>query len=177
MGNVENIHCLATCSIEDTKDTTHEESRTAHKHECQLHGCIFFRTCAPHTNQQIHRDKSYFIEHKHGEHVDGNEETINTCTQQCEPQEVFLIHVPRNKRSCKHDDGGEQQHCNRDSIDSDGVLNVQWCNPIERGGEQHFCRITSSSFLKEEHCEDSGKDEQAGTTRYHHASNTFLISC
>ena len=105
------IHGFTTGTIENTQDSNQQESRTTHQHQGQFHGCIFFLSATPYANEQIHGDKSHFVEHEHGEQVDGNEETEYSGTEQGKPQEVFLGHgleLPGGKGTGEYDDGTEQ---------------------------------------------------------------------
>ena len=77
--NLKDAHCRGTIEEVDTYQAEDDEGRTAHKHQRKLHGCILLATRTPETNQEVHRDEGYLIEHKHGEEVDRDEETINTC--------------------------------------------------------------------------------------------------
>ena len=69
LGDFKDIHGIATGSVEDAENTNQQEGRAPHEHQCQLHGCIFLLTASPYTDEQIHRNQGYFIEHEHGEQV------------------------------------------------------------------------------------------------------------
>ena len=122
VGDVNDVHGLATGTIEDTEDAAHEEGRSAHEHEGQFHGGIFFLAAAPDADEEIHRDEGDFIEHEHGEHVDRNEEAENAHAQEGEPKEIFLgegLELPGGEGACEDDDGREQQHGYADAVDTD----------------------------------------------------------
>ena len=78
VGNLDDVHRGCARSVEDAEDAAHEESRTAHEHERELHGRIFFAPAAPYANQEVHGNERDFIEHEHGEHVHGDEEAEHT---------------------------------------------------------------------------------------------------
>ena len=65
----QDIHRLGSGSVVDAQDTNQQEGRTTHQHQGQLHGSVFLAAASPHTNQQVHRNQSHFIEHEHGEQV------------------------------------------------------------------------------------------------------------
>ena len=113
VSDIQDFEGLSTTVEVDTQDTDDEECRTTHQHQGQLHGRILLRTTTPYTNQEVHRDEGYLVEHEHGEHVDRDEEAIYTDAQEGEPEEVFLLHwlhLPRGKCTCEHDDGCQENH-------------------------------------------------------------------
>ena len=69
---------ILTVEVVDAEDTEDEQCRTAHEHEGQLHGCILLLARTPDANEQVHGDKSNFVEHKHGEHVGADKEAEDT---------------------------------------------------------------------------------------------------
>ena len=72
--NFKNVHGSASGSVEYTQDTDKQECRATHQHKGKLHGCVFFLSATPYTDKQVHRDKSYFVEHEHSEEVGRNKE-------------------------------------------------------------------------------------------------------
>ena len=63
----EEVHSGCSRTEIDSENTDQQEGRTTHQHESQLHGCIFFTSRSPYTNQQVHRYQCDFVEHEHGE--------------------------------------------------------------------------------------------------------------
>src|SRR3712207_7484802 len=51
----------------DAENTDQQKSGTAHQHERQLHGGIFLPPRSPDTDEQIHGDQRYFVEHERSE--------------------------------------------------------------------------------------------------------------
>ena len=113
VSDIEDFEGLSTTVEVDTQDTDNQKCRTTHQHQGQLHGRILLRTTTPYTDEEVHRNQRYLIEHEHGEHVDRDEEAIYTDAQECEPEEVFLLHwlhLPRGKCTGEHDDGCQENH-------------------------------------------------------------------
>src|SRR3712207_1406168 len=73
--NLEDIHRCCPRTGKDAENTDQQKSGTAHQHERQLHGGIFLPPRSPDTDEQIHGDQRYFVEHEHGEEIDGNKES------------------------------------------------------------------------------------------------------
>ena len=79
-----------TVEVVDTQQSENQQGRTSHQHQGKLHGRVLLATRAPYTNKQVHRNKSYLVEHEHGEQVGRDEEAEHTCRKQGEPEEVLL---------------------------------------------------------------------------------------
>ena len=79
VGNLKDVHCRGTVEEVDAHQAEDDEGGTTHKHQRKLHGCILLATRTPETNQEVHRDEGNLVEHEHGEEVDRDEETVNTC--------------------------------------------------------------------------------------------------
>ena len=88
--NFEKIHGGSSRTEIDSENTDQQEGGTTHKHECQFHGCVFFASRTPYTNQQVHRNQCDFVEHEHGEQVDGYKESEHSHREQGEPKEIFF---------------------------------------------------------------------------------------
>ena len=69
------VHRGGAATVVDAQDAYQQEGRTAHQHQRQLHGGVFLAARTPYADEQIHRYQGHFIEHEHGEQVDGNKET------------------------------------------------------------------------------------------------------
>ena len=106
--NVKNVHACRSRIEIDTQYPDEQQGRTTHQHQGQLHGCIFFFTGAPNSDQQVQRDEGDLIKHKHGEEVGGDEKTEDTDTQQTKPHKVFPgqeFHLPRSEYAGEYDNG------------------------------------------------------------------------
>ena len=88
--NLKDVHRRSTVEEVDAYQAKDDERRTAHKHQRKLHGCILLATRTPETNEKVHRDECHLVEHEHGEEVDRDEETVNTCREKSEPHEELL---------------------------------------------------------------------------------------
>ena len=77
-GYLIDVHCCGTTEIVDAENADDQESRTSHKHQRELHGCIFLLARTPYSDEKVHRDEGYLIEHEHGEHVGADEESVDT---------------------------------------------------------------------------------------------------
>ena len=49
-----------------------------------------FSTGTPHADEKVHGDEGNFIEHEHGEHVDGDEKAEYAHRKEGEPKEILL---------------------------------------------------------------------------------------
>ena len=84
-----------------------------HCKQCKDAACM--KNCPVHAiyAEEVHRNQRNLIEHEHGEHVDRDEEAIYTDAQECEPEEVFLLHwlhLPGSKCTGEHDDRSQEKH-------------------------------------------------------------------
>ena len=77
-GNLVDIHCGGTAEEVDAENTDNQQCRTSHKHQGELHGCIFLVAAAPYADEKIHRDERNLVEHEHGEEVGADEESKHT---------------------------------------------------------------------------------------------------
>ena len=174
IGNVDDVHGLSTCTIEDAEDAAHEEGRTSHQHQGQFHRCIFFATATPHSDEEIHGDKCDFIEHEHGEHVGSDEESEHTHGKEGEPKKVFLGHgfeLPRSKGTGEGDDGREEQHGYADSVNTNGVVDVKGWKPLYTAHKEHFAVRIEGSRIEEGEDQIDGECQEGGAPGYHDASN------
>ena len=149
LGDVDHVHRVETRLVVDAQDTDHQQGRTTHQHQGQLHGRVVFAAAAPNANQQVHGDKGHLVEHEHREEVDRDEEAEHTGRQQHEPQEELLgqgVDLPRSEDSGKDYNGREQQHGHRYTVHADGVVDVERRIPHAAVGEQHRRCISSSAF-------------------------------
>ena len=179
VGNLDNVHGLATGTVEDAEDAAHEEGRAAHEHEGELHGCILLAATTPHANEQVHGDEGYLVEHEHGEHVDRDEEAEHTEAQQGEPKEVLLgegLELPRGKGAREDDDGRKQQHGYRDAVDAYGILDVQGGEPVERGGVEHFTLNACGTVGQEDVGKVDRQSQQSRTTGHHDGTHSLDIA-
>ena len=111
--NLQYVHRCGTAEEIDAEDADDEEGRTTHQHQRELHGCIFLVAATPYTNEQVHGDEGYLVEHEHGEQVGADEEAKHTSGEEGETQEILLgegLELPRGKGTSEHDDTREQQH-------------------------------------------------------------------
>ena len=141
IGYFNDIHRGAAGTIEYTEDAYHQESGPPHKHQCQFHGGIFLFAASPNSDEQVHGDQCYFIEHEHGKHIHCDKEAEHSHAQQCEPQKIFFcqrFELPGSKSSGENNDCGKQQHCDADSIHPYGVFNVERFEPRKTTGKEHF---------------------------------------
>ena len=67
--NLVDVHRRSAAEEVDAKNTDNQQGRTTHQHECQLHGRVLLATRAPNTNQQVHGNQGYLVEHEHREEV------------------------------------------------------------------------------------------------------------
>ena len=84
------LTAVDTVEVVDTQQSENQQSRTSHQHQGKLHGRILLATRTPNTNQQVHRNQSYLVEHEHSEQVGRDKEAEHTSRKQCEPKEVLL---------------------------------------------------------------------------------------
>ena len=174
IGDVDDVHGLTTCTIEDTEYSAHEEGRTAHKHEGELHRCIFFASTTPHSDEEIHGDKGNFIEHEHSEHVGGDEEAKHTHGEKGEPEEVFLgqwLELPRSESTSEGDDGREEQHGYADAVNTNGVVDVKGWKPLYTAHKEHFAVGIEGSRIEEGEDQIDGECQEGCAPGYHDASN------
>ncbi len=80
----------------DTDEAEHKEGGTAHQHQGELHRRIFLASGAPDSDEKIHRDEGYLVEHEHREEVDADEESVDTSGKQDEPHEEVarVVNLP-----------------------------------------------------------------------------------
>ena len=84
------VAAVDTIKVVDTQQSKDQQGRASHQHQGQLHGRVLLATRPPYTNQQVHWNQSHLVEHKHSKQVGRDKETIHTCREQGEPQEVLL---------------------------------------------------------------------------------------
>ena len=77
-GYLVDIHRCGSTEEVDAENTDDEKCRTSHKHQGELHGCIFLVAAAPYADEKIHRDERNLVEHEHGEEVGADEESEHT---------------------------------------------------------------------------------------------------
>ena len=156
----------------DTEKTEHQEGRTAHQHQGQLHCRIFLAARAPHTDQKVHRNQSHLIEHEHGEHVDGNEESEHTGRQETEPEEEVLgkgIDFPGSECSGKNDNRREENHQHRNAVHSHCKMNVERLVPHPAARVEHFISHAGSAETEEVDHKPDCHGKQDNGSRHHHA--------
>ena len=90
VGNLKDVHCRSTIEEINTYKTENDKGRTSHKHQGELHRSILLIARSPETNEKVHRNQCYLIEHEHGKEVDADEETIYTCRKEHKPHEELL---------------------------------------------------------------------------------------
>ena len=76
--------------VVDADEAEHEECRSTHEHECELHCGVVLAARSPDTDEKVHGNKCDLIEHEHGEEVDGDEETKYSGGEKNEPKEESL---------------------------------------------------------------------------------------
>ena len=173
------VHGFGSGTVEDTQDTDEQECRATHQHQGQLHGRIFFSAASPHTDKEVHRNQSHLVEHEHGEQVGRNKESEYTGAQQGEPHKVFLgerFQLPGSERSGKHDNSTQQQHDDRDTVDSYRVSNVQRGIPNDAVSEKHFFGSASVAESDIRNGEVCGKNQQDAGACYHHSSYLIQVA-
>ena len=179
VGYLDDVHRLSAGTVEDAENAAHEEGGTAHEHQGELHGGVFLLAAAPYADEEVHGDEGDFVEHEHGEHVNGNEEAEHTEAEQGEPKEVFLgegLELPGGKGAGEHDDGGEQQHGHADTVDTYRILDVKRFEPVERGGVEHLVGSSCRTVAQEGNGQIPGQHEQGGTAGYHHRTHSLHIA-
>ena len=72
------IHCGCTTEVVDTEDTKYQKCRTTHQHQRKLHRRILLWTSTPYSDEEVHWNKCYLIEHEHSKHIRGDEEAKYT---------------------------------------------------------------------------------------------------
>ena len=174
VGNVDDVHRVTAGSIENTEDAAHQEGRTTHEHERELHRSIFLATGTPHADEQVHGDEGNFIEHEHGEHVDGDEKAEYTHRKQGEPKEILLgkgLQLPRSEGTGEDDDGREEQHGHTDAVDTDCVTNVECGKPLHAVDKEHFAVGVERTSVQEGEDQIDGRGQQGGASCHHHAAH------
>ena len=92
LGYLEHVHRVTATEVEDAKQSEDKQCGASHEHQGELHGRVFLVAAAPNADEKIHRDKSDLVEHEHREHINGDEEAVDTRGKQGEPKEIFLCH-------------------------------------------------------------------------------------
>lgn len=133
----------------------------------------------PETDEQVHRNKCYLIEHEHGEEVDADEETVYTSGEQREPHEELFgqrLELPRCERAGEDDDAGEKQHHNADAVNADGIRYVEWGKPYMAVLVEHLSSVACSTLTDEVERQPDAQSQEAGGTGYHHSTNLIDVA-
>ena len=173
-GDFLQVHGGGTGPVVDAEDADEQEGGTAHEHQGELHGGIFLAAAAPYTDEQVHGDEGYFIKHKHGEEVGGDEEAEHTQGEQGEPQEVFFgqgLQPPGGEGAGEYNDGREQQHGHGDAVYADGVVDVQGRIPGKVGTEEHVGGLAALAGVEVGYGECDAQGQQGGGTGHHHRTD------
>ena len=128
----------------------------------------------PEPNQQVHGNQRYLVEHEHGEHIGADEEAVNTRREQGEPKEILLgegLQLPRGKGTSEHDDARQEQHHDRDTVDTNTVGNIKWLEPRRRSRQQHHIGITCCTLLNKIDGQPYGQGQQTRGANHHHATH------
>ena len=168
------VHGGSSGTIVDTENTHQQECGTAHQHQCQFHGGIFFLSATPHADEQIHRNQGHFIEHEHGKEVGRDEESEHSDTQKGEPKEIFLGHrldLPGSKGSRKHDDGTQKKHHHRNTVHAYRIADVQGSIPTDTVGKEHLLGVSALTHGHIGIGQPGGQKEQGGRTADYHSAN------
>ncbi len=117
--------------VVDADQTEHQEGRAAHEHKGQLHRRVFLAARAPHADEKIHRDKSHLIEHEHREKVHRDEEAVDTRREEYQPKEERsgIVDFPRGERTGKDDNRCQNDHGDRNAVDSNRKIYVESLEP------------------------------------------------
>ena len=178
-GNLVDIHRGGTTEEVDAQNTDDQQGRASHEHERQLHGSILFGTTSPHANQEVHGNQSHLVEHEHGEHVDRDEETIDTRREQGEPEEILFGHrlqLPRGEGAREDDDARQEQHHHRDAIHTYRVFDIQGLEPVNGVGIEHHVSDTSRTLLDEVYRQPDGQAQQTGGAYHHHTTHLTQVA-
>ena len=174
VGDLDDVHRVTAGAVEDAEDTTHQEGRTTHEHEGELHRGVFFSTGSPHADEEIHGNERDFIEHEHGEHVNRDEKAEHAHRKQGEPKEIFLgegLQLPRSKRTGEDDDGREEQHGYTDAVDADRIVNMERGKPLYAVDKEHFAVGIERTSVQEGEHQIDGCGQQGGASCHHHAAH------
>ena len=83
------VHGGSTTEVVDAQQTDNQQGGTSHQHQRQLHGSILLVAGTPDTNQQVHGNQRYLVEHEHGEHIGADEEA--SCQEAKVPVNTIML--------------------------------------------------------------------------------------
>ena len=163
--------------IVDADKAEHQEGRAAHKHKGQLHGAVLLAACTPESDEKVHRDECDLIEHEHGEKVDRDEEAIDTCREENQPEEEFLGlgNFPRSEATGYKDNTGQDKHGDRNAVDTHRKVDVERCEPLPRVNPEHGFGSTGGAEGEIVDKKPDGESSQCDRARDGHCTNLLDV--
>lgn len=103
----------------------------------------------------------------------------NTPDERRTNQRKYLLHrleLPGCKRSGEHDDCTKQNHHRRNTVNTNGKVDMQRGKPRHAVSKQHGIVIAGIALLNKIYCQPNGSSKQHRSSCSHHTTYLIVIA-